>query len=77
MPPAIPAAELLFGAEDATPMSTDVATVKPWSQARACVLTVASEALDLVVEGSAIQTVDETELLRIAAAFQVKGGSLR
>lgn len=32
----IPTAELLFGEQDATPMSTDQATVKPWRQARAC-----------------------------------------
>ncbi|MDF2704471.1 pyridoxamine 5'-phosphate oxidase family protein [Nonomuraea muscovyensis] len=31
-----PLAELLFGEADATPMSTDATTVKPWSQARAC-----------------------------------------
>lgn len=31
-----PVAELLFREEDATPMSTDEATVKPWSQARSC-----------------------------------------
>jgi hypothetical protein len=121
---AIPTAELLFRQEDATPISTDEATVKPWSQARAClesapkvwlstvrpdgrphvmpvllvwvddaarfttrpssrkgrnlalnghcVLTVASEDLDLVVEGSAIRTVDEAELRRVAAAFRSK-----
>lgn len=33
---ATPVAELLFRDEDATPMSTDEATVKPWSQARSC-----------------------------------------
>ncbi|MEU8249696.1 pyridoxamine 5'-phosphate oxidase family protein [Nonomuraea sp. NPDC048916] len=32
----MPVAELLFSETDATPMSTDPATVKPWSQARAC-----------------------------------------
>ncbi|GLW08983.1 pyridoxamine 5'-phosphate oxidase [Microtetraspora sp. NBRC 13810] len=31
-----PVAEPLFDEVDATPMSTDEATVKPWSQARAC-----------------------------------------
>ncbi|MFV2116539.1 pyridoxamine 5'-phosphate oxidase family protein [Micromonospora sp. LOL_025] len=31
-----PIAELLFQPEDATPFSTDVATLKPWSQALAC-----------------------------------------
>ncbi|MEU5671800.1 pyridoxamine 5'-phosphate oxidase family protein [Micromonospora sp. NPDC047753] len=31
-----PVAELLFQQEDATPFNTDVATVKPWSQALAC-----------------------------------------
>jgi hypothetical protein len=31
-----PVAELLFQPEDATPVSTDVATLKPWSQALAC-----------------------------------------
>lgn len=124
MPQATPAAELLFGEQDATPMSTDEATVKPWSQARAClesapklwlstvrpdgrphvmpvllvwvddapcfatrptsrkarnlarnahcVLTVASEDLDLVVEGGATQVHDHAELLRVAAAFQAK-----
>lgn len=33
---ATPVGELLFGEKDATPMSTDEATVKPWSQGRAC-----------------------------------------
>ncbi|MDP9866574.1 MULTISPECIES: pyridoxamine 5'-phosphate oxidase family protein [Streptosporangium] len=32
----MPVAELLFSEADATPMSTDTATVKPWSQASAC-----------------------------------------
>jgi nitroimidazol reductase NimA-like FMN-containing flavoprotein (pyridoxamine 5'-phosphate oxidase superfamily) len=36
MPGPTPVAELLFGPEDAVPISTDEATVKPWSQARAC-----------------------------------------
>jgi hypothetical protein len=31
-----PTAELLFDERDATPMSTDEATVKPWHEARAC-----------------------------------------
>jgi len=31
-----PTAEPLFSEADATPMSTDEASVKPWSQARAC-----------------------------------------
>ncbi|WP_197699640.1 hypothetical protein [Micromonospora zamorensis] len=31
-----PVAELLFQQEDATPFNTDVATLKPWSQALAC-----------------------------------------
>ncbi|MFI6483649.1 pyridoxamine 5'-phosphate oxidase family protein [Nonomuraea sp. NPDC050663] len=34
-----PHAELLFNESDAVPMSTDPATVKPWSQARACLET--------------------------------------
>lgn len=29
-----PIAELLFGPEEATPMSTDEATLKPWAEAR-------------------------------------------
>jgi hypothetical protein len=36
MTAAIPTAELLFGEQDATPISTDEATVRPWSQARTC-----------------------------------------
>jgi pyridoxine/pyridoxamine 5'-phosphate oxidase len=36
MPKAMPTAELLFREEDATAISTDEATVKPWSHARAC-----------------------------------------
>ena len=36
MSTAAPTAEPLFAAADATPMSTDEASVKPWSQARAC-----------------------------------------
>ncbi|MEU3163875.1 pyridoxamine 5'-phosphate oxidase family protein [Streptosporangium sp. NPDC006930] len=32
----IPVAELLFGEADATPFSTDEATVKPWDEARVC-----------------------------------------
>lgn len=36
MPNTMPTAELLFREDDATPMSTDEATVKPWSHARAC-----------------------------------------
>lgn len=39
MPDAMPAAELLLRQGDATPMSTDEATVKPWSQARMCLET--------------------------------------
>ena len=31
-----PASELLFGEDDATPMSTDEATVKSWTDARTC-----------------------------------------
>ncbi|MET8464728.1 pyridoxamine 5'-phosphate oxidase family protein [Micromonospora zamorensis] len=31
-----PVAELLFQQEDATPFNTDAATLKPWSQALAC-----------------------------------------
>jgi hypothetical protein len=31
-----PAATLLFREEDATPFSTDAATLKPWERARAC-----------------------------------------
>ncbi|PSL01299.1 pyridoxamine 5'-phosphate oxidase [Haloactinopolyspora alba] len=34
MPETEPTAELLFSAADATPMSTDEATIKPWAQAR-------------------------------------------
>jgi hypothetical protein len=121
---ATPVAELLFSEEDATPISTDQATVKPWSQARAClesapkawlstvrpegrphatpvmpvwvdeapwftirptsrkaqnlvhnsrcVLTVASEDLDLVVEGEADGAHDEARLRRVADAFKAK-----
>jgi Pyridoxamine 5'-phosphate oxidase len=124
MPRATPTAELLFGKEAATPISTDEATVKPWSQAQAClqsapkiwlstvrpdgrphvmpvllvwvddaprfttrptsrkgrnlarnphcVISVAGEDLDLVVEGSAIRTEDEAELLRVASAYRSK-----
>ncbi|MEV5559385.1 pyridoxamine 5'-phosphate oxidase family protein [Nonomuraea wenchangensis] len=36
MPAPTPVAELLFSDADATPMSTDTTTVKPWAQARAC-----------------------------------------
>lgn len=124
MPTAIPTAELLFREEDETTMSTDEATVKPWSQARAClesapkfwlstvrpdgrphvmpvvlvwvddapcfatrptsrkarnlarnahcVLTVASEDLDLVVEGTATPIEDEAQLLQVAAALRTK-----
>jgi nitroimidazol reductase NimA-like FMN-containing flavoprotein (pyridoxamine 5'-phosphate oxidase superfamily) len=36
MPGPTPVAELLFGPEDAVPISTDEATLKPWSQASAC-----------------------------------------
>lgn len=36
MPQATPTAELLFAEKDATPISTDEATVKPWSHARTC-----------------------------------------
>jgi Pyridoxamine 5'-phosphate oxidase len=120
----MPKAELLFREEDATAISTDEATVKPWSQARAClesapkiwlstvrpdgrphvmpvllvwvgdaprfttrptsrkgrnlarnphcVLSVAGDDLDLVVEGSAIRTEDRAELRRVAAAFRAK-----
>ncbi|MER5625725.1 pyridoxamine 5'-phosphate oxidase family protein [Streptosporangium sp. NPDC002544] len=34
-----PTPELLFSEADATPFSTDEATVKPWAQARACLET--------------------------------------
>jgi hypothetical protein len=120
----LPSAELLFSDADATPMSTDTATVKPWGQARAClesapkawlstvrpdgrphampvmlvwvdeapwfttrptsrkaknlacnahcVITAASEALDLVVEGDATRLQDESKLRRVAAAFKTK-----
>jgi nitroimidazol reductase NimA-like FMN-containing flavoprotein (pyridoxamine 5'-phosphate oxidase superfamily) len=126
MPNETPTAELLFREEDATSISTDEATVKPWSQAREClesapkiwlstarpdgrphvmpvlvvwvddtprfttrptsrkgrnlarnphcVLSVAGEDLDLVVEGNAIRIEDEAELRRVAAAFQSKYG---
>jgi hypothetical protein len=36
MPAPTPVAELLFRREDAVPISTDETTLKPWSQARAC-----------------------------------------
>lgn len=126
MSPAIPTAELLFDAGDATPMSADESTVKPWSQARSalekapkiwlstvrpdgrshvmpvlvvwvndaprfttrpvsrkgrnlssdprCVLALASEDLDLVVEGNATRTKDRLELQRVASAFRSKYG---
>ncbi|WP_440082669.1 pyridoxamine 5'-phosphate oxidase family protein [Streptosporangium sp. LJ11] len=119
-----PVAELLFGEADATPFSTDEATVEPWDEARAClesapkawlstvrpdgrahavpvlliwsgdapwittrptsrkarnlagnphcVITVAGETLDLVVEGNATRARDEDELRRVAAAFRAK-----
>ncbi|WP_431896106.1 pyridoxamine 5'-phosphate oxidase family protein [Nonomuraea sp. bgisy101] len=121
---ATPTAELLFGEADATPISTNEATVKSWDDARTCleaapkawlstvrpdgrahampvllvwvddapwittrptsrkgrnlagnancVVTVGSEALDLVVEGKAVRAWDEAELLRVAAAFKAK-----
>ncbi|WP_329089503.1 MULTISPECIES: pyridoxamine 5'-phosphate oxidase family protein [unclassified Streptosporangium] len=119
-----PVAELLFSEADATPISTDEATIKPWDEARAClesapkawlstvrpdgrahampvllvwaggtpwiptrprsrkaknlavnshcVLTVAGESLDLVVEGNATRARDEDELRRVADAFKAK-----
>lgn len=122
----MPIAELLFCQADATTMSTDEATIKPWSHARGClesapktwlsttrrdgrphvmpvvlvwvddaprfatrptslkaqnlarnshcVLAVASEDLDLVVEGRATRTQDQAALSRVAAAFQSKYG---
>ncbi|MFI6512176.1 pyridoxamine 5'-phosphate oxidase family protein [Streptosporangium sp. NPDC050855] len=39
MSTALPVAELLFGEADATPISTDEATVKPWELARECLRT--------------------------------------
>ncbi|WP_436758406.1 pyridoxamine 5'-phosphate oxidase family protein [Streptosporangium sp. V21-05] len=121
-----PVAELLFGEADATPISTDEATIKPWDEARAClesaqkawistvwpdgrahampvmpvwardapwiatrpgsrkarnlagnpscVITVAGETLDLVVEGRATRGRDEDDLRRVAAAFGEKYG---
>ncbi|MEV8633681.1 pyridoxamine 5'-phosphate oxidase family protein [Streptosporangium sp. NPDC051023] len=126
MTTAAPVAELLFGEADATPISTDEATVKPWDQARAClestpkgwlstvrpdgrahamplmlvwaddapcftsrpgsrksrnlvgnphcVITVAGETLDLVVEGEASRIQDEAGLRGVAAAFEAKYG---
>jgi Pyridoxamine 5'-phosphate oxidase len=125
MPNVMPTAELLFREEDATAISTDEATVKPWSRAREClesapkvwlstvrpdgrphvmpvlvvwvdaprfttrptsrkgrnlagndhcVISVAGEDLDLVVEGSAIRTEEQDELLRVAAGFRSKYG---
>jgi pyridoxine/pyridoxamine 5'-phosphate oxidase len=126
MSTAMPIAELLFHEEDATAISTDEATVKPWNQARAClesapkiwlstvrpdgrphvmpvlvvwvddaprfttrptsrkgrnlarsprcVLSVAGEDLDLVVEGNAIRLEDHAELRRVAAANESKYG---
>jgi hypothetical protein len=119
-----PVAELLFSERDATHMSTDEATVKPWSQARAaleaapkvwlstvrpdgrphampvvlvlvdsvacfatrptsrkarnltrnahCVLTVATETLDLVVEAGVTRVRAPADLLRVAAGFRTK-----
>ncbi|GGO74552.1 pyridoxamine 5'-phosphate oxidase family protein [Nonomuraea cavernae] len=43
-----PRAELLFGEADATPMSTDPTTVKPWSEARACLRTAPKALLSTV-----------------------------
>ncbi len=120
----LPTARLLFGADDATPMSTDESTLKDWSDAEsqlraapkiwlatvrpdgrphampvlvvwaegapciatrpgsrkadnlaanpACVLTVAGDDLDLVVEGIAIGVEDPLADERIAAAFLAK-----
>ncbi|MFC7404850.1 pyridoxamine 5'-phosphate oxidase family protein [Georgenia alba] len=117
-------AELLFGEDDATPMSTDRATIKPWSEAAAClgaapkawlstvrpdgrphampvspvwldgtpwfttrptsrkgrnlahddrcVLTAASDTLDLVVEGEARRVHGTGELRAAAEAFRTK-----
>lgn len=119
-----PTAEPLFADADATPISTDEATVKPWSQARACleaapkiwlttvrpdgrphvmpvlvvlvedapcfttrptslkgrnlsadphcVITVSSDDLDLVVEGTATRATHEPEIHQVAGAFLEK-----
>lgn len=119
-----PVAELLFSEKDATPMSTDEATVKSWEEARAClesapkgwlstgrpdgrvhampvmpvwvdgapcfatrptsrkaknlsqnpncVVAVAGETLDLVVEGKATRLHAEAECQRVAAALKAK-----
>ncbi len=124
MPGTTPAAELLFGPRDAVVISTDEATVKPWSQARAClesapkawlstvrpdgrphvmpillvlvddepcfvtrpgsrkgknlasnancVIAVADETIDVVVEGNATRIGDEAGLRRMAAALKAK-----
>ncbi|MFC7545042.1 pyridoxamine 5'-phosphate oxidase family protein [Plantactinospora sp. GCM10030261] len=121
-----PTAELLFRASDATPMSIDAATVKPWRQAvdclatapkawlatvrpdgrphampvmlvlvegvpcvasrprsrkglnlarnPSCVLTIAGEDLDLVVEAEAVRVGDEAGLGEVASAFKDKYG---
>lgn len=123
---ATPTAELLFGEADATPMSLDDTTLKPWDEARAClesvpkawlttvwpdrrphvmplmpvwvegvpgfttrpgsrkgknlahdarcVITAASETLDLVVEGAATRVRDEAGLRRVASAYEAKYG---
>lgn len=124
MTTALPIAELLFTERDATPMSTDESTVKPWGHARGCleaapkvwltttradgrphvapllvvwvddtpcfatrfashkarnlvrdhrcVLTVAGEDIDLVVEGDADTITDADDLHCIADHFHAK-----
>ena len=119
-----PIAELLFGPEDATPMSTDETTLKPWAEARGrleeqakywlatarpdgrphvmpvlavwmdgalyvssrpssrkgknlahdphCVITFATDALDVVVEGEAAKVTGDAKLNRVADAFASK-----
>jgi hypothetical protein len=65
---------LLVWVDDAPRFTTRPTSRKGRNLARncQCVLTVASEDLDLVVEESAIRTESQAELLRVAAAFQSK-----
>lgn len=121
-----PVAELVFSPDDATPFSTDEATLKDWAQARdqlaeapkcwlatgrasgsphvmpvlavwsddaiyvtmrpaslksrnlsrdpRCVITVSTDAVDLVVEGSAHRVSDDAALRRVVDAFDAKYG---
>ena len=120
----MPAAELLFGPDDSTPISTDQDSIKPWAQALEsfaaapkywlatarpngrphvmpvlavclreslyvstrptsrkgknlaheahCVLTVSTDAVDLVVECTATEVTDDAHLRRAADAFAAK-----